>query len=321
MASESERRRSPEVVADKLSQVLAIKAQVAEHLDYDSASRLFFTSLVDEETRLTEELHAAMEFAVSPDLDVVFRGGAVEGHAIHAGFLASALGSIQDLVTAMAQVKLGQPTDRAAVPASISDSYRLSVSAFAPGSFEVRMRLPEEPEQLQMIPGTGRQEVVDAVAELFTEEAVEGIEHVEKFLVVLRHARVKSHYQKLLGVLSSSDSDMTMRTKTMPEPVLFTKVQARQRMEWLELNGIREETLHLVGVLVGGNVESNHYDLTVGEDHYSGRMTDMAATELHGIKFGATVKADVRMLTHYHEDAIVNEKIEYELEHIESVGS
>jgi len=289
-------------------------AGVEEYQDLDPASGLLFRSLQQEEAALTREILAAEAIAAA-DIEISFDGGTVEGHTIQAGFLATALEHIQGLVTGMAEIKSGQASDERAtrVPANIVAGFGLRVAAMQPGSFTVLLNLPETPEQMSMVPGSGRQEIVDAVAGLFTEEAVEGQDNIDEFLRTVRYPRVRTHYQGLLKAMQTGAAVMKWSTGTMSERVVFTREQANQRIEWLELHGERVESLSLQGILEGGNVQSRRFDLKVGDEHYPGRVAEEAVESMRSVRFGATVDAEIRVITKYHEDAVGLSKTEYEL--------
>lgn len=304
--------RDPQLVKTKLAEVEELKRRALEHRAFDPASELLVASMEAEESALRRELLAG-EALAQDDLRVALDGGTVVGHSIGASVLANVLTHVQGLVNAVAQVKLGEPTDRAPIPAAIASDFRFNVTAFAPGSFVVAMRLPEKPEQLTMEPGSSRNDIIDTVAHLFTEDAVEGKDHVDAFLRLVRHRRVRAHYSALLKAVEGDAAEIRWSTRTRPEPIVFTKEQAVQRIEWLSLQGERVDEVVLTGVLDGGRVEARKFDLMVGDELYSGRVAEEAVELLKTVKFGATVEATLRIVTRYHEDEVGMSKTTYEL--------
>jgi len=165
------------------------------------------------------------------------------------------------------------------VPEEIRTGVRMMVAAMVPGSFAVRIDLPDQAEQLF------GEDVVGVTLGLFAEDPT-----VETFLPLMRIPRVKSNYEELAKSLISHDSEFRIRTRS-GRTARFTPDMAKERLEWIDLVETKENTLDLRGELVGGNVESKTYVLAVDNEHYRGRVLDSALDELRRVALGSNVRA------------------------------
>jgi hypothetical protein len=93
--------------------------------------------------------------------------------------------------------------------------------------------------------------------------------------------------------------------------------QARDRVAWLDLLTVKEETLTLVGILVGGSIESGRFELKAEEEMYRGWVSESAKAAMRRITFGAAVKAKVRVTTMIHEEGAAEPTTSYYLDTIE----
>src|SRR5438093_1067377 len=75
------------------------------------------------------------------------------------------------------------------------------------------------------------------------------------------HPRINKHYYEFLEALAKQGANVRLRTRGNPFGVRVSARQARDRVDWLDLLQVEEETLSLPGTLVGGSVESGRFEL------------------------------------------------------------
>ena len=113
---------------------------------------------------------------------------------------------------------------------------------------------------------------------------------------------------------------MRLSTPGRPDGVEFSFEQAEDRMRWLELQGEREEILEVEGTWVMGNVDSGRYELVAADVRYRGPVSEAALAEMKSpsLSLGSVVNARLRRVTHFHDDDLVEPKVEHILEAIRS---
>lgn len=289
-----------EQLADLRGAIAGLEAVAAT----DFAARVTLQSLRANEAVLEDEAAAAFLAEHGHSLEVVLEGAAVIGHTIEATFLSDVLGRFQRLFDGVAQAREGHSTRTGRVPEEVRSGVRMMVAAMVPGSFAVRIDIPDQAEQLF------GDDVVGVALGLFAAEPT-----VETFLPLMRIPRVKSNYEELAKSLISHQSEFRVRSRS-GESVHFTAQMARERLEWIELVETKENTLDLRGVLVGGNVESKTYVLAVDDDHYRGRVLDSALDELRRVALGSSVHARLLRVVKAQVDGIVTPREDFYLESI-----
>lgn len=279
------------------AEALCQEFEQAGELDFASAATL--QSIRNLRLRMQEELRAAEMLESGADAEFSLDGDPVQGHQVAAGFLGDFLRSVQDLVHAVAQVVVGQPTRRAPVPGSIVASSRLSVLPdFVPGSFGFRVRLPRE-DELELLPGALDENrramalVGDIVGDRISEESLAEL---------LSHSRVKSHYGRLVALLSAQNADVCVRTRANPHGSRVSAKRARERREWLDLLQTTTRTVTLEGRLVGGSIERRRFELVAQDGSYAGTVSEQAAGQMQRLHWGDSVQALLRVTTVEHEE-------------------
>ena len=109
---------------------------------------------------------------------------------------------------------------------------------------------------------------------------------------------------------------MAVRTKARLTGVKITAKQARDRVTWMD--GLTESTttLPLEGVLTGGSIATNKFELQVGEEFYRGRISPEANAQMKELKLGERVKAEVIETTFFADEALVEGHASYFLKSI-----
>lgn len=278
----------------------------------DFASRAGLDAIVGHEQSLLQELHAAEMLESGSAAELAFDGDPVQGHAIQAAFLGVMLTKVQQLVNALAQAMVGVPTAVAPLPRNIVAENRLIVTGWAPSSFAVRFRLPTR-EELGQLVDTESQAVLDGLTELLGGQSLS-----QKAVEWVSLPRVKKHYSEFLEALAKQGASLRLRTRRNPYGVQLNTQGARDRVEWLDLLQVTESTLTVFGVLVGGNVESGRFELKAEDEVFRGRTTETAKNQMKQIKFGASVKAELRATTMVHEEGATEPTTSYVLQTIKS---
>jgi len=299
--------RSLSQIREQLRDLRSAIEQLEEAESRDFAARVTLQSLRAHEHSLKDEEAAAVLVQQGHTLEVVLEGEAVIGHAVEATFLSDVLGRFQRLFDGVAQAREGRSTIAGKVPEDIRAGVRMMVAAMVPGSFAVRIDIPEQADQLF------GEDVVEATLGLFAAEP-----RIESFIPLMRVPRVKHNYEKLAKSLIAHASDFRIQTRS-GHSAQFTAEMAKERLDWIELVDTQENVLDVLGILVGGNVESRTYVLAVDEDHYRGRVLDTALDELRRVALGSDVRARLLRVVKAQVDGIVTPREEFYLESIATV--
>ena len=295
------------------AQVASLEAVIAEAKAYgtsDFASEISLMSLQRQHEILVDELFAARLLASSNDAALSLSGASVHKHAMDAAALASVIGGFQRLVLSVAQALTGEPTARAPIPASIRLRNSLLVTATFASSFGISLRMPTNGEAGELFDNDLPKRSLDVTAEMFDDEPS------PEFLALLRTPRVKGHYSALVRTLARTKTGMQIRTRHRPYGYRCSAERAQELVDYLELLKVEERRFEVVGVLVGGSVEKGRYELTVDEDHYAGKVSELAERQMHEARFGEAVVATLVEITTDHEDDILEPKVTYFLESI-----
>lgn len=303
--------RSSREIKKQLADLSKVRAAAEHYGTPDFASRLGMRSILKHQTILSEELQAAEMLESGAAVELILDGDPVVQHSIHAGFLGNFLATVQHLINAVAQATTSTPTARAPVRSSIVAENRLWVSAGFPSSFGIRCTLPTK-EQLGRLYEPSSQATLETVSGLLSDEPPS-----EDLFGLVSHSRVKKHYFDLLSLLAKSGANVRVRTRLNPYGTKFHTGPARERVEWLELLQANEEITSLIGVLVGGSIETARFELKLNdEETIVGKVSEEGTAQLRRITFGARVRAEVRVTTMIHEEGAIDPKISYFLDSV-----
>ncbi|HEY7429083.1 MAG TPA: hypothetical protein VH682_32950 [Gemmataceae bacterium] len=303
--------RSAQEIKRQLADLAKVKAKADAYGVRDFASQLGLQSLRGQEQSLIEELRAAEMLESGSAAELVFGGDPVRDHLIQAGFLGAMFSKVQQLVNALAQAITSVPTARAPVPRNIVAENRLLVASWFPSSFAVRLCLPTKEELGQMY-DTESQSVLEGLAELLGEQVPS-----QQTIDWVSHPRVRKHYYEFLDAVAKQGAMIRLRTQGNPYGAAVDAQQARERVDWLDLLTVKEETLSLSGTLVGGSIETGRFELKVEDEVYKGKVSEGTKVLMKQITFGASVQARVRVTTLVHEEGATESATSYFLEAIE----
>lgn len=281
----------------------------------DFAASLQWKSWQNHQQEMERELETARrEELAGADLQIAFSGEPVFQHDIKAGFLGVFLSKAQSLINALAQATEQKPTERGSIANSLVEDYRLLVAGTFPSSFGLRLRLHSNNEL-----GRLRLSQTEAVLEQFCTLIDPNLSQAELVKAVASQ-RVKTHYYDLVETIGKEGAQMTVRTKARLKGVKINAQQARDRATWMDSLTESTATLPLEGILTGGSIATNRFELQVAEEFYRGRISPEARAQMKNLKLGEHVKAEVVETTFFAEEAIVEGHASYFLKSIVRVG-
>ncbi|HVY72016.1 MAG TPA: hypothetical protein VHH73_18935 [Verrucomicrobiae bacterium] len=281
-------RPSSEIEMQLEAFLAALPAGVTAPPANDFAASLQWSSWQNHRQELERELEAArLEELADADLQIAFSGDPVFEHDIKAGFLGGFLSKAQSLINALAQVAEQKPTERGSIANSVVEDYRLLVAGTFPSSFGLRLRLHSAVEL-----GHLRLSQTDAVLDQFCSLIDPNLAQTE-LIKAMASPRVKTHYYDLVGVLGKEGAQITVRTKARLKGVRINAQQARDRSIWMDSLTESATTLSLVGILTGGSIATNRFELEVNEEFYRGRISPEARAQMKDLKLGERVKAEI----------------------------
>ena len=136
----------------------------------------------------------------------------------------------------------------------------------------------------------------------------------------LSSPRVKGRYYELIELVVKEDAKVTVRTKTRRLGVRLDARQARDRATWMDSLTESTVTLPLEGILTGGSIATNKFELQVFDEFYRGRISPEAKAQMKEIKMGQSVVAEVVETTFFAEEALVEGHATYFLRSISRIG-
>jgi hypothetical protein len=247
------------------------------------------------------------------DVVLAIDGDPVSGHAIHAGFLGTILAKAQGLINALAQVAEQRPTGRGNVPNNIISDYKLMVDGVFQSSFGLKLRLPTERE-LNRLRLTHSDTVLDQFCKLMDPD----IEQAD-LLQIVSSTRVKTNYRGLIEAIGKGGAQVLARTPRLRRGVRLSAVEARNRADWLNAFSAETETLTLDGILTGGSIANNRFELQVDDDTYKGSISEQAKEQMRDIHFGDHVSTVIEETTMTAEDGQLEGGITHHLRSIEVI--
>jgi hypothetical protein len=248
------------------------------------------------------------------DLHLAMSGDPVSEHDVQAGFLGVVLTKAQGLINALAQATEQRPTERGSIANSLVEEYRLLVSAFAPSSFAVKLRFHSDKEL-----GRLRLAKVDEVLGNFCCLIDPGASQAD-LVKLVSVPRVQGHYYGLIDAIGKEGAELTVRTKRQLAGVRISAKQARDRIAWMDSLTETTTTLNLEGVLTGGSIATNRFELLVEPEFYRGRISPEAKTEMRQIKLGDPVSAEIVQTTFVVDEAVIEGHVTYYLKKITPAG-
>ena len=255
------------------------------------------------------------------DVEFLFGGDPVLGHAIEISFLGQFLYSLQNTFNALGQWRADSASQFGRVQQNIIDNNRLLLAATFPGSFGAGLSVISDAQKSEQngdlslfederIPSeTG--ELPEDLLEIL-QQLLDGNAGKAALLEALTQPRVKTHYQKLIELVVKRGVELQFSTRARPQAVRISTEQARARLSWLENLQTKEDVQTLEGVLVGGSIERDRFELKQADELIEGRMTAEAARSFRRLSWGAQVRATVRVTTSANDET-ATEKISYQL--------
>lgn len=307
-------RPSSEIEAQLEAFLATLPAGVTAPPADDFAAGLQWSSWQNHRQELERELEAArLDELAEADLMFAFSGAPVFQHDIKAGFLGVFLSKTQSLINALAQAMEQKPTERGSIANSLVEDYRLLFAGTFPSSFGLRLRLHSSNE-LGRLHLSQTAAVLDQFCTLIDPDLGQA-----ELVKAVASQRVKTHYYDLVEILSKEGAQMTVRTKARLKGFKINAQQARDRATWMDSLTESTATLPLVGILTGGSIATNKFELEVDEEFYRGRISPEAKAQMKDLKLGERVTAEVIETTFFAEEAVVEGHATYFLKSIARV--
>ncbi|TAM39460.1 MAG: hypothetical protein EPN61_12515 [Burkholderiaceae bacterium] len=218
-------------------------------------------------------------------------------HEIPARKLGGILTSTQELVDALGQAALGEPTVRGPIAADLLHQTRVNVSHSFWGSFGVQFRSTQLSDLLD-------ESVLAAALRQLTYllEAEDSEDLLSNKLHALK-GRVASKYRRLLKELSDVDSGITLDwgsvSATGGGQFLLTAAQVKRAYAIVDrIDVAMSEEITVSGKLIGFNSRTQRYEILSSDDGraYAGKVSDEAKIEVLNPAIGQFYEADLKML-------------------------
>lgn len=249
------------------------------------------------------------------DAQAVLSGNPIVDHQIPIKLLGEFLMNFQDVVSSLSRyaafsAKLSDGVQRVVVPKNEIFCAGMFASSFGVG-LRVAPDAAEESEQMELFVAEKTETPNQALELLYL--LLDGNTDKTQLRESLTQARVKTRFQKLVTLLAKQGASVAFSTKDKPQPAIMTTEQASALVFWLESLQIKESVEIINGVLNGGSLEYDRFEIRVDEDTLiTGRMTAEAARDFQRLTFGSPVRAIVEVSIATNSD-IGTEKTSYVL--------
>lgn len=291
---------------EKLSKVLQI---AREYGTPDFASEMGMKAMLSEEARLQNLLKSAQMAEKELAVEITVDGDPVNNHAVSISFFGQLMVLTQSLTNAIAQVQsTAKTTIRARIKENLIASNRLELSTTFASSFGAGLRLSRPPQ--------GELEFVDDSATDVLCNLLDGDPLTPDAVEFLSSPRVRGRYAEIVGLIAKQGASVTVRTQSKPQGSKLSAQQARDRIEWLDLLVINNDTITVQGQLTGGSIETKKFEIKPTDDgeveFYRGSVVDEAIAQMKRLNMGASVEATIDVSTSTHEEAAL-ERVAYRL--------
>jgi len=249
---------------------------------------------------------------------VIIGGDPIQNGLMDARFLGCFLVKVQDTINAIAQALAGMEskTGRWQNDVLTANRIRVSTSPRNAGSLIFMIDPIVSSGELTLLEMDPLPSALDVLSNLFSV----GCE-AESLQELLSYARVRAHYHDLLRLMGDAGATLLYVTADSPLGVKVTPEGARVCCAWLKQLSEKVARRTIVGVLEGGNVRTGKFDLRIGSDTLSGRISEKASVAIRAFRFGDTVEAELEVTTVSSEDGGTDLKTTYQLMGIRAPGT
>ena len=282
-------------------------ATVAERLMLRTAQRKreFLSQLAATDAPLTQAGLADQESSphLTFDAQVTLDGKPVVNHEVDIEFFGHFLVHLQGVTNALAQARALVNANSGRFRESIVDGNQLRLASLSPGSVGVGLRVaPTKTAPTMDTPLPFDEALEEDNSHLPLDDLrllLDGSSTNASLIDSLSNERVKTHYKKLIDLLVASEATLSYRTHSDSRPVTLGREQAIQRAFWLKAFSVDEKFEVITGILAGGSVERNRFELRlVGDESNSpleGETTPHANKQMRALRFGDEVRAGLRV--------------------------
>ena len=305
-------RRPSSVIESQLSDFLATLPEgMTAPPQGDFAAQLQWDAWQSHKQELEVELDETLEAELAgSDLQFAFSGAPVVEHDIAAGFLGTFISKAQSLLNALAQATEQKATEMGRLATTLVEDYRLLVSGTFASSFGIKFRLHTASELGRLRVGHTT-EVLDQFCGLLDAQLPSA-----ELVKTLASPRVKGRYYELIELVAKEDARITVRTKARRSGVRLNARQARDRVTWMDSLTESTSTLPLAGILTGGSIATNKFELQVGDEFCRGHISPEARVQMKELKMGESVVAEVVETTFFTEEARIEGQATYFLKSV-----
>jgi len=205
--------------------------------------------------------------------------------------------STQELLDALGQATLGDPTVRGPIPTEVLQQTRVNVAHTFPGSFGVQFRAAQFNDLLaQSTISSALQELSNLLRAKDSEDLLSNKLHLLK-------GRVASKYRRLLKELSDINSGLLLDWGSVHQErggqytMSPDEVKAAYAIvDRIDVAMAQETTI--TGKLIGFNARTQRYEILSGDDGrtYAGKVSDDAEFEVTNPAINQFYEADLKML-------------------------
>ncbi len=283
--------------SDKVSEVAFVLPEQIPEDDLPSAGYAVVGSdhLVTEDVSLPPRQVAIATRRETFDYRIF--AGQPRAHEVPARKLGGILTSTQELVDALGQAVIGQPTVRGPIAGELLQQTKINVSHVFRGSFGVQFRASQFSDLLEH---STLARAIQQLANLI--EAHDSADLLSSKLHELK-GRVASKYRRLLKELSDIDSGLVVDWGSVDPQrggqFELTSAQVKGAYAIVDRIDIElAQEIVVTGKLIGFNSRTQRYEILSGEDGrtYAGKVADEARLEVPNPAIGQFYEADLRML-------------------------
>lgn len=235
-----------------------------------------FNDLVDvsaiAEEKKREILNLKLDFFSDENRDFIY-----EASAKHLGML---MGSMQNLLDSIGQIKIGRPNPFGKVSKDITDQTRVNVLGTFKGSFGIRLALPPSPQQLHLLDRPLGEQVIETFFTILQGSSEQNFEYLTEQLTLLQK-RCAVNYRKFLWSLCDADANISLDwgspNSEKGRSVSLSAIDALNSIRLIEqLEAETPQDYTLTGELLAADRPRKTFKIRNREDDtiFSGKISD-----------------------------------------------
>lgn len=235
-----------------------------------------FNDLVDvsviAEEKNQEILNLKLDFFSDENKNFIY-----EASAKHLGII---MESMQKLLDAIGQIKIGRPNPFGKVSKDITDQTRVNVLGTFKGSFGIRLALPPSPQQFHLLDRPLGEQVIETFFTILQGSSEQNFEYLTEQLMLLQK-RGAVNYRKFLWSLCDADANISLDwgspNSAKGGSVSLSAMDALSSIRLIEkLEAETPQDYTLTGELLGADRPRKTFKIRNLEDDtiFSGKISD-----------------------------------------------